>query len=100
MLESSEVIAQFPVVVPEHLFVEIPEQVEGLHAHVSPFEPALEQAPEVFESVSVDSAIHVLLGVVNDFVGVIRRESLIGHERVGINGTASRNMLSDFCLEG
>ncbi len=45
------------------------------------------------------AAIYVLLSVVNYFVSVIRRESLVGHERIGIDRAASSDVLSDFALQ-
>src|SRR5437899_2720280 len=86
MLESSSIIRQFPQVVPEHLFVQIPEQVKLFYAHISSLEPSLEQAPEVFEPVGVNLTVNVLFGMVNDLVlESLFSESLIGHERIGID---------------
>ena len=88
MLKSSSIVRQFPEVVPEHLFVQIPEQMELFHARVSSLEAALEQAPEVFESVSVNLSVNVLFGVVNDLVlESLFPESLIRHERIGVDRT-------------
>jgi len=51
MLESKSIMQHLAEVVPEHLFVQIPEQVERLHADIGSLEAALQEAPEVFESV-------------------------------------------------
>ena len=48
------------VVVPERLFVQVPEQVKRFHAHVRAVQAALEQAPEVLQAVRVDIAANVL----------------------------------------
>jgi hypothetical protein len=55
---------------PERLFIEVTKEVERLDADVSAFDPALQRAPEVFHAVSVDAAINVRLGVVDDAMGI------------------------------
>ena len=42
------------VVIPEALFIKIPEQMEWLNADVCPMESALQETPEVFHGVRVD----------------------------------------------
>lgn len=89
MLESSSIVRQFAEVKPEHLFVQIPEQVELFHAHVSPFESALEKAPEVFEAIGVNLPVNVFFGVVNDLMlESLMPQSLIGHKRIGVDCAA------------
>src|ERR1700751_3010538 len=66
MFKSRSVVGQFSEVVAEHLFVEIPEQMERLDANVSAFQSAFDQAPEVFQTVRVGAAINVFLGMVHD----------------------------------
>ena len=86
MLESQTVMSQFSEVIPEHLFVQIPEQMERLHAHIGSFQSALEQAPEVFESVGVNLSVNVFFCVVNDLVFVSPRiQSIVGLQGIGVN---------------
>lgn len=46
------------------LFVQIPEQVERLDAHVGTLDAALQQRPIILQAVRVDRAIDVVFGVV------------------------------------
>ncbi len=63
------------VVVSERLFVYIAKQVERLNADVGSTQAALQQTPEVFQTVRVNLSAHVLFGVVDDFVNVLVIES-------------------------
>ena len=47
-------------VVAENLFVEVAKQMEWLDADIGALQLALEQAPEVFESVGVNLSVNVL----------------------------------------
>ena len=100
MLESSSIVRQFAKVVPEHLFVQIPEQVELLHAHISSLESALEQTPEVFETVSVDLSVNVFLRMVDNLMlESLFPESLIGHKGIGIDRAACFDMGANLSLQ-
>jgi len=68
VLETKSIVSQFPKVVPEHLFIQISEQVERLHADVCTLELMLEQTPEVFESVCVNPSINVPLRMIDNLV--------------------------------
>jgi len=50
-------VRQFPIVEPERLLVQIPEQMERFDAHVRPLDATLQETPEVFHAVGVDLAI-------------------------------------------
>src|SRR5664280_2641486 len=63
--------------------------MEWFNTNISPGETALKQAPEVFESVGVNQAINVFLGMVNDFVGIFLGQSVVGWQRVGIEYRAN-----------
>ena|SRR6266850_1628486 len=92
MLKSQAIVSQLPEVVAEHLLIQVAEEMERFHANVGSFESALEQAPEVFESVGVNLPVNIRLGMVNDLVRESGLQVLVGHERVGINCTASRDV--------
>src|SRR6267378_4244145 len=47
---ANEMVFLGAIVVPEHLFIQIAEQVKRLDVDVCPLESALEQAPEVIQS--------------------------------------------------
>jgi len=100
MLESGAIVHRLlPQVVAEGLFVQISEQVEGFYAHVGSPDAALQKTPEVFEGVGMHAALNLATGMVNDFVLVILKlESLIGQERIGIDRAALFHVISDFLL--
>jgi hypothetical protein len=100
VLETKSIVSQFPKIVPEHLFVQIPEQMEGLHANIGALELALEQAPKVFESVGVHLSINIPFRMVNDLVlEPLLFESLIGHERIGVDGAPRFDMSANISLQ-
>lgn len=90
MLESFAVVSKVPIVVSEYLFIEVAEEMKLFDTDVCALQSALEQAPEVFESVSVDATVNVPLGVVNDGVlEALVAQTLIGHESVCVDRAAS-----------
>ena len=60
--------------------------------------PRFSRAPEVFKAVSMDATVHVLDSMVNDLMGIIVGESIVGEQRIGVESRASFNMLFDFGL--
>src|SRR5260370_12881235 len=100
MLETKSIVSQFPKVVPEYLLVQIPEQMERLNADVGAFELALEQAPEILQSICVNLSVNVLFGMVNHLVlESFFPESLIGHKGVGIDCASRFDLSADISLE-
>ena len=100
MLEAKSIVSEFPKVVPEHLFVQIPEEMKRLHADIGTFQLALEQAPEVFHTVGVDLPVNVLFGMVDNLVlESLLFESHVGHERIGVDRTASRDVSANIGLQ-
>ena len=62
------------------LFIEVAEKMERFDTHIGSLESALQKRPEVFESVGVNLAINVLLGMINNLVRIIRDgRPIIGH---------------------
>jgi hypothetical protein len=83
---SDEMLFRRAIVGTEHLFVHVTEQMERLYCNVRAFQSALEQAPKVFESVSVNLPGNIAFRMVNRLVNeVLVIQSLIGHERIGID---------------
>src|ERR1035441_8158074 len=77
----------FPVaamVITEHLLVKVAEQVKRFNAHISSAQAAFKQAPEVLKAVSVNLPVNVPFRVIYNLVRVIRSQSLIGEQEVGI----------------
>ena len=62
------IVQALPIIVPECLFVQVPEEVKRLHAHVGTMYTTLQEAPEVLQPVGVDFTAHVLDGMVYDFM--------------------------------
>jgi hypothetical protein len=96
---SDELVLGGAMIVAEHLFVQIPEEVEWLGADVGAFESALEKTPKVFESVGVNLPVNVAFGVVNDLVDKILVQSLIGKKGIGVDRAASSDVLPNFTLD-
>ena len=89
VLETKSIVSQFPKVIPENLLIQIPEEMERLHADIGAFQLALEQAPEVFHSVGMNLSINVLFCVVDNLVlESLLLESHVGHERIGVDRAA------------
>src|SRR5271168_291669 len=83
---ANELCFRGAIIVAKHLFVQIPEQVERLDVHVSALQSALEQAPEVFESIGMNLPVNVAFGMVDNLVlESLVLESLIGHECIGVD---------------
>ena len=56
-IEPLSIIHAFAIVIAEHLLIEISEQVERLDRNVGSLQAALEQGPEVLQSVGVNFAV-------------------------------------------
>ena len=52
--------------------------MEWFDTNVASRDAALQQTPEVFESISVNLPINVFLGMVNDLVSIVLSQSVIG----------------------
>src|SRR5204862_3453947 len=86
----------FTLVKSKCLLVQIPEQMKRFDAHISPFDAALEQAPEVLQPVRVDVPFGVALGVIDHLVDIFISQSLVGFECVCVNGRALLDILANF----
>ncbi len=76
-LHESAAVGAAPLVEAVCLLVKIAEQVKGLDRDVGALDRALQERPEVLHAVRVDLAFDVLLGVVDDLVGIIAVESVL-----------------------
>src|SRR2546427_11807547 len=72
--------------------------MEWLNADVRAVNAAFQEAPEVFQAVSVDSAIHVRCSMVNLLVFEFI-QAVIGLEGIGVQRGTSLDMLADFRLK-
>jgi hypothetical protein len=99
-LEAGLIVHVLAVVVAKRLLIEVTEEMERFDAHVSTVDTTLQQRPEVLKAVRVDAPVDVLHGVIDNLVGVLSSQTIIGEERIGVESRASLNMLLYFCLEG
>src|SRR5271169_4998209 len=60
---------------------------------------ALEKGPEILKAVSVDAAIYILSGMVNDLVRVFGGQTFIRLQRIGVESRASGDVLANFILQ-
>ena len=73
--------------------------MEWFDTNVGSSDAALQQAPEVLESVRVNLPVNVLLGMVNDFVSIFLSQSVIGCQRIGVERRAGFDMLFNRGME-
>lgn len=98
-VDKAASVAVLPVVEPEGLFVEVAEQVEWLDADVGAVDRPLQEAPEVFESVSVDVPLSVGLGVVDDLVNVVALQATVRRKIIGEHFRAGFDVFADSGLK-
>jgi hypothetical protein len=79
---ASVPVSVLALVITECLFVKVAEQVERLDADIGAFQPALQQRPEVFDTVRMYVAANVFLGVVDELVNVVFFKTGIGRQFV------------------
>ena len=82
-------------IVPESLFINVPEQVERLYADIGAFDGPFQEAPVVFDPDGMNLAPHICFGVVDDFMGIARTDSVVSGVFVGIDGGTWRNGLAN-----
>src|ERR1035441_3477664 len=83
------------IIITKRLFIDIPEQVERLYAHVGAVQSALQQTPEILDTVGVDIAIHVRFHVVDYVMGEIGLKPEVRLQFVGENVGTRFNVLVD-----
>ena len=96
--EAVRIIA-LAVVEPEDLLIEVAEQMERFHADISPLDPALEQAPEVFDGVGMHGAPHVFNGMIHDLMGILTPQSSVGHPGIGKQGGTLHDVTANFSVQ-
>src|SRR5208282_2579325 len=79
------------VVVSEHLFIKVTEQMKRLDANIRPIQSALEQAPEVFDALSVNAPLDVAFHVIDDVVSEVWRQPHVTGELVSHQFRSFRN---------
>lgn len=86
-------VSHFAIVEPKGLLIAIRLQVERLNAHVCALQCALQEAPEVLQPIGMDVAANIRLRVVDHFVRVLNRQSIVGLQLIRENGRTGRYVL-------
>src|SRR6266403_2275483 len=96
---ANETVFRGAIVVPEYLFVEVAEKMKRFDVNIRALQSALEQAPEILQSVGVDLPVYVAFGVVNRLVREMLWQILVGHERIGIERRTCRDVRVNFAMQ-
>ncbi len=99
MLETKAIMQEIAEVETEHLFVKVAEKMKRFHTDIGSLDPTFQETPKVFQTVCVNLPINVLLRMVNNLMGVVGFKAIVGGQRIGVDSTASRNMVSDFPVQ-
>src|SRR5689334_22607314 len=82
----------FAMIEPESLLIHIAEQVKWFHADIGSIQAALQQTPEVLDSLSMHSTINVPLKMVHDLVRIVVGDCPRIHSvLIGVDHRASVN---------
>jgi hypothetical protein len=98
-LEATTVVHSLSVIVAESLLIDVAEQVVWLDTYISAMQPALQETPEVLDSIGVNVTADVFDGVVDDRVIVVFIQPVIRGQLIGEDYGASFNVLADSVLE-
>jgi hypothetical protein len=94
------IVRQLAKVVAKYLFVQIAEQVKRLNRNIRALQSALEQTPEVFQSIGVNLPVNVRFGMVDNLMlESVILESHVGHERIGVDRTACFDVSANIGLQ-
>ena len=97
--DEAFLVSQFSIVVPKSLLVEITEQMKWLDTHVGSANGSLQETPEVFESVRVARSVNVCFRVVDNLVGILGVQPIVGLQRIGVESSALRYVIPDLGLK-
>ena|ERR1019366_4905999 len=73
--------------------------MKRFYSNVSAAKVALEEAPEIFESVGVNFALNVLLGVVHEVMDVAPVQQIVSRSAVGIDLASELHIVQHFGLQ-
>src|ERR1039457_3958725 len=97
-VDKAITICHVPVVVVVDFLVKVAEQVERLDRNVGTFQRTLEQAPEILQSVGVNTAVHVLKRMVNH--GMLKLiQSVVRLKRIAVDARSGFHVLADQLLK-
>lgn len=89
----------FAIVETEHLLINVTEQKKRLNGNVSTAKAALQQRPEVFQSVRMHAALDVLLRVVHNVMDEAIAQLVIAYCIIGVDGRTILNIVQNFILQ-
>jgi hypothetical protein len=96
--EASTIII-LALVVSERLFIQVAKQMERFHADVSPFQAALQQRPEILDSVRVNVPVNLAFGVVDHLMDIISAQAVVGTPSIAVNVGTALDILSNESLK-
>src|SRR5437016_2201879 len=99
-LSEAVVIITVTLIVTKRLLVKIAEQMERLDADVGSMKGTLQEAPEILHRVRVDSTLDIGDRMVDDLVGVLSFQPLVGEQLVGVESRSCFDTFLDFILQG
>ena len=99
-VSPNSAVGILPLIVAESLLVKIAEEVERFNANVCPLDAPLQQAPVVLQSVRVASAPNVLYRMVYGFVDVIRFQSFVALQGVGVQTRTDFHVRPNLRVQG
>ena len=82
---SQFVVLRCPVVVTEHLFIEVMVKMERFDRHIRPAQSPFQQAPKVLYSVRVNLPTHIFPRVIDYLVNEVIAQSVISHSLIGVH---------------
>src|SRR5260370_32993128 len=97
--QESAFVVVFAFVKSERLLIQVPEKMKRFDRNVSPFDAALEQRPEVFQSIHVHMAFGVALRVIDNLMHIFVVELVVRAKLIGNNFRAFFHMLSDLAFQ-
>ncbi len=74
--------------------------MERLDAHIGAIDSALQQAPEILQTIRVDTTVNVLHRMVHNFMGIVGSKSAIAKHLIGVERCSRLHMLFDQWLNG
>lgn len=89
-----------PVIVAKRLLIQVPEHVKRLHANICSSDTTLQQTPEVFQALGMDSASCVGLSVIDELMPVKLTKPTIGSVFVCVQAGAGCDIFTYRCLHG
>src|ERR1022692_4868641 len=73
--------------------------MKRFNAHIGATNAALQETPEVLQSVCVNTSVNVLDSVIYNLVRIISGQTIVGTERIGVESRASFDVLANFGLQ-